>query len=70
MVFMKSPEQGADTSVYLASSPEVEGVTGDYFFRRKPRESTAQTRNRELAGRLWKLSGALVTESGVAPAAR
>ena len=64
MVFMKSPEQGADTSVYLASSPMVEGVTGGYFFKRKPRTSTAQTRDPELAERLWALSEALVAESG------
>jgi retinol dehydrogenase 14 len=30
-MFFKTPEQGAQTSIYLASSPEVEGVSGKYF---------------------------------------
>ena len=64
-VFMKSPVAGADTSVYLAASPEVEGVSGGYFFKRKPRTSTAQTRDPELAKRLWTLSEALVADSAV-----
>ena len=34
---MKTPAQGAATSIYLASSPEVEGVTGRYFANRKPK---------------------------------
>ena len=38
--FLKSPEQGAETSVYLASSPEVEGVTGRYFANSKPKASS------------------------------
>ena len=37
--FMRSPERGADTAVYLASSPEAEGVTGRYFANRKARKS-------------------------------
>ena len=65
MVFMKSPVAGADTSVYLATSPEVEGVSGGYFFKRKPRTSTAQTRDPALAKRLWILSEALVADSAV-----
>ena len=65
MVFMKSPAAGADTSVYLAASPEVEGMSGGYFFKRKPRTSTAQTRDPELAKRLWTISEALVADSAV-----
>ena len=65
MVFMKSSAAGADTSVYLAASPEVEGVSGGYFFKRKPRTSTAQTRDPALAKRLWTLSEALVADSAV-----
>ena len=38
--FMKSPEQGAATSIYLASSAEVEGVTGRYFANSKPKTSS------------------------------
>jgi hypothetical protein len=36
-LFMKTPAQGAAAPIYLASSPEVEGITGQYFVNRKPR---------------------------------
>lgn len=54
--FMRSPEQGADTVLYLASSPEVEGVTGGYFASRRPRRSSKRSYDRELARRLWRVS--------------
>lgn len=51
-----SPERGARTSIYLASSPEVEGVTGKYFARSRQQESSEPSRNEEAARRLWELS--------------
>jgi retinol dehydrogenase-14 len=54
--FMRTPEQGADTSVYLASSPEVEGVTGGYFASRRARRSSRRSHDTELARRLWRVS--------------
>src|SRR5947208_2914952 len=39
-LFMKTPAQGAGTPIYLASSPEVEGVTGRYYANRKPTTSS------------------------------
>ena len=57
--FMKSPEQGAATSVYLASSPEVEGVTGTYFANRRPKRSARASYDNELARRLWEVSAEL-----------
>jgi NAD(P)-dependent dehydrogenase (short-subunit alcohol dehydrogenase family) len=51
-----SPEEGAKTSVYLASSPEVEGVSGRYFVRQKPAVSSPGSRDEEDACRLWRLS--------------
>jgi hypothetical protein len=57
---MKTPEQGADTSIYLASSPKVEGVTGAYFANRKPRTSNELSYDHEVAKRLWLVSSALV----------
>ncbi len=51
-----SPEKGAQTSVYLATSPEVEGVTGKYFVKSKPRESSPASYNDENAKRLWEIS--------------
>jgi retinol dehydrogenase-14 len=40
--FMRNPEQGADTPLYLAS-PRVEGVTGGYFASRRPRRSSKRS---------------------------
>ncbi len=53
---MRTPEQGADTSVWLASSPEVEGVTGRYFASRRARQSSKRSYDPELARRLWRVS--------------
>ncbi len=54
--FMASPEDGARTQVYLASSPEVEGVTGKYFEKCKPKRSSESSYDEALAGRLWDVS--------------
>jgi NAD(P)-dependent dehydrogenase (short-subunit alcohol dehydrogenase family) len=61
---MKTPEQGAATSIYLASSPKVDGVTGTYFSNRKPQTSNDASYDRDAATRLWRMSAALV---GIAP---
>ena len=58
--FMKTPEQGAATSIYLASSPEVEGVTGTYFVNSRPKRSNKASYDRAAAARLWRLSEELV----------
>ncbi|HEY3548534.1 MAG TPA: SDR family oxidoreductase [Propionicimonas sp.] len=58
--FMKTPERGAATSVYLASSPEVEGITGAYFADRKPRRSSKESYDEVAAARLWQVSEQLV----------
>ena len=54
--FMRSPEEGADTPVWLASSPEVEGVTGRYYASRRARRSSRRSYDTELARRLWQVS--------------
>ncbi|MBO9313379.1 MAG: SDR family oxidoreductase [Chloroflexus sp.] len=64
--FMLSPEQGAETSIYLASSPEVEGVSGVYFVRKKPTQPSAAAQDAALARRLWEFSEQLVREKVVA----
>jgi NAD(P)-dependent dehydrogenase (short-subunit alcohol dehydrogenase family) len=51
-----SPEAGARTSIYLASSPNVDGVSGRYFVKQKPIESSPQSRDRAAAEKLWRLS--------------
>jgi retinol dehydrogenase 12 len=59
-----SPEEGAKTSIYLASSPEVDGLTGKYFYKSKPVPSSPVSYDIDMARRLWDLSEELtrVTE--------
>ncbi|SEJ02572.1 Short-chain dehydrogenase [Dyadobacter koreensis] len=54
--FFKTVEQGAATTIYLATSPEVEGVSGQYFVDSKPGRSSKAAKDRELGSRLWDLS--------------
>jgi NAD(P)-dependent dehydrogenase (short-subunit alcohol dehydrogenase family) len=54
--FAISTEQGAETSVYLATSPEVEGITGHYFAKKKAVEPARQAKDMETARRLWEES--------------
>ena len=56
---MKSPEKGAQTPVYLASSPKVQNVTGRYFVNRRPVKSSASTYDESAARRLWDISAEL-----------
>ena len=58
-LFLKSPEEGARTSLYLACSPEVEGVSGRYYAKCRERTPAAHARDPELARRLWERSEAL-----------
>jgi retinol dehydrogenase-14 len=60
MGLLKSPEQGALTSIHLASAPEVEGVTGQFFANRKPRRSSKRSYDEAGARRLWEVSAQLV----------
>ncbi|MFW9829397.1 MAG: SDR family oxidoreductase [Promethearchaeota archaeon] len=57
--FFKKPRKGAETSIYLASSPEVEGITGKYFVNKKPKESSEDSYNEEEAKKLWEISAKL-----------
>jgi retinol dehydrogenase-14 len=56
---MKSPEQGAETSIYLASSPEVEGLSGRYFVKKAEARSSDKSYDKRLARRLWEVSAEL-----------
>lgn len=53
------PEKGAKTSIYLAVSPEVEGVSGKYFVRQKVVKSSKSSYDENLARRLWRVSAEL-----------
>jgi NAD(P)-dependent dehydrogenase (short-subunit alcohol dehydrogenase family) len=55
-LFLKSPEEGARTSLYLAASPEVEGVSGRYFARCREHRAARHATDPELARRLWQKS--------------
>jgi len=61
--FFISPEKGADTLIYLASSPDVAKTTGEYFVKRKIVQPSATARDDKAAERLWeaseKLAGSL-----------
>jgi len=57
--FMKSPAQGAQTPIYLASSPKVAGVTGEYFANLTSRKAAKAAYNTATATRLWQVSAEL-----------
>jgi NAD(P)-dependent dehydrogenase (short-subunit alcohol dehydrogenase family) len=57
----QTPEQGADTVVYLSSSADVEGVSGQYYVEREPVESSPLSYDQGVAQRLWKISLALTS---------
>jgi NAD(P)-dependent dehydrogenase (short-subunit alcohol dehydrogenase family) len=58
--FLRSPEQGAATLIYLASSPDVAETTGRYFVDREPVRSAPQSYDREAGVRLWETTRALL----------
>jgi hypothetical protein len=51
-----SPRKGAETIVFLASSPAVEGISGKYFFRNREVPSSRISYDEDAAKRLWELS--------------
>ena len=54
-----SPAQGADTIVYLASSPDVATTSGEYFAKRRVKTPSAAARDDQAAARLWEMSEAI-----------
>jgi NAD(P)-dependent dehydrogenase (short-subunit alcohol dehydrogenase family) len=58
--FFLTPEEGAKTSIYLATSPEVEGVSGKYFAKCKEKRSNRESYDRDVQRRLWEVSEKLV----------
>lgn len=54
-----SPAEGAQTILYLASSPQVEGITGEYFVKQKAVRSSQVSYDRAAAERLWQVSAEL-----------
>lgn len=62
--FLLTPEQGARTALYLATSPAVEGVSGRYFIREKEAPSVSISYDEALQERMWEISEQL-TDLGV-----
>ncbi len=58
--FGANPQEGAKTSIYLASSPDVEGVTGTYFVKSMPKRSASISYDESLQRQLWEQSAKLV----------
>lgn len=58
-LFFSSPEKGSQTVIYLASSPDVEGVSGKYFVKKKEKDSSAEAQNEASARKLWQVSAQL-----------
>jgi retinol dehydrogenase-14 len=59
-----SPKQGADTVVYLASSLEVEGMSGQFFSKKKPVRSSEASYDERATMSLWEMSERLVDKTG------
>lgn len=55
-LFTPRAEKGAETVLHLAAAPELEGISGRYFARKQPRESSANSLNAEAGRRLWAYS--------------
>ena len=55
-LFMTSPERGAETIVYLASSSDANGFNGEYLEKLKVKKSSDESYNEEIAQRLWDVS--------------
>ena len=60
MLMAKSPKKGAETSIYLASSPEVNHISGKYFMNKQVKESTPTSYDVEVAKHLWEESESLI----------
>lgn len=63
-MFLRSPEKGAETPIYLAASPEVEGITGEYFVRKHTRLPSLWAQDPAIARRLFDVSLELAHLSG------
>ena len=62
--FLKTPAQGARTPIYLASSRDVDRVTGQFFSNLKPKTANKLAYDTAITARLWQVSAALV---GITP---
>ena len=61
-LFSLTPQQGADTLIYLASSPDVAQITGQYFIKRKAVPSSSLSHDKETARHLWEFSERITSQ--------
>ena len=61
--FLLTPEKGAQTTLYLATSPEVEGVTGKYFVKSQETKSSNGSYDQTVGSRLWEVTEQLVVRT-------
>jgi NAD(P)-dependent dehydrogenase (short-subunit alcohol dehydrogenase family) len=66
----RSPQKGAETLVWLATSPDVANVSGAYFFDRQQRLPSPKAQDTEIARRLWEISERQCAVSGPSAEAR
>ena len=57
---LKTPAQGAQTPIYLASSPDMDGISGQFFVNRKPKTPNKVAYDTDMTARLWRVSTDLV----------
>ena len=60
-LFQLTPEQGATTTLYCATSPDLEGVTGKYFDKSAESKYSSKCKDQEVATRLWDISSELAS---------
>ena len=63
-IWAMDPDRGAETSIYLATSPEVEGVSGKYFYQKESIPSSEYTHDQQVAERLWEVSAKMTGLGG------
>jgi NAD(P)-dependent dehydrogenase (short-subunit alcohol dehydrogenase family) len=63
----RSPEKGAETSIYLASSPEVQSITGKYFVDCKVTQGAPQATDMVVAKKLWDVSAEMAHLADAVP---
>ena len=66
-LFLKTPVQGAATSIHLASSPEVQGVSAKYYVDCRPQASSRASYDQDAARRLWEVSQELTGAEAAVP---
>lgn len=60
--FFQTPEQGARTAIYLATSKDVEGITGEYFYKCKIVKSSKRSKDMKLAKKLFEFTEQMVKD--------